>query len=45
MTAVQIVESRPARVFDRSVRETLAKWKFNPGTDGRSYDTEVEFKR
>lgn len=42
---VQIVEARPARVFDRSVRETLSKWKFNPGADGRVYDTEVEFKR
>jgi len=45
VTGVQIIESRPARVFDRTVRETLAKWKFNPGTDGRSYDTEVDFKR
>lgn len=42
---VQIVEARPARVFDRSVRETLSKWKFNTGADGRTYDTEVEFKR
>lgn len=42
---VQIVEARPARVFDRSVRETLSKWKFNAGADGRVYDTEVEFKR
>jgi TonB family protein len=45
VTNVQIVEARPARVFDRSVRETLARWKFNAGSDGRSYDTEVEFKR
>lgn len=45
VTNVQIVEARPARVFDRSVRETLGKWKFNSGADGRSYDTEVEFKR
>ncbi|MDX2220412.1 MAG: TonB family protein [Burkholderiales bacterium] len=45
VTNVQIVEARPARVFDRSVRETLSKWKFNSGADGRTYDTEVEFKR
>ena len=45
VTNVQIVEARPARVFDRSVRETLGKWKFNAGTDGRSYETEVEFRR
>lgn len=42
---VQIIEARPARIFDRSVRETLSKWKFNAGADGRVYDTEVEFKR
>lgn len=45
VTNVQIVEARPARVFDRTVRETLSKWKFNTGADGRTYDTEVEFKR
>lgn len=45
VTSVQIVEARPARVFDRSVRETLSRWKFNAGSEGRSYDTEVEFKR
>lgn len=45
VTNVQITEARPARIFDRSVRETLSKWKFNNGADGRTYDTEVEFKR
>lgn len=45
VTNVQIVEARPTRVFDRSVRDTLSKWKFNTGADGRTYDTEVEFKR
>jgi TonB family protein len=45
VTSVQILEARPARVFDRTVRDTLARWKFNPGNDNRSYDTEVEFRR
>lgn len=45
VTGVQIVESRPARIFDRAVRETLGHWKFNAGTDNRSYETEVEFRR
>jgi TonB family protein len=45
VTNVQIVEARPARVFDRSVRDTLSRWKFNPGADNRTYDTEVEFRR
>jgi periplasmic protein TonB len=45
VTNVQIVEARPTRVFDRAVRDSLGKWKFNNGTDGRTYDTEVDFKR
>ena len=45
VTGVQIVEARPARVFDRAVRESLGRWRFNPGADGRSYQTEVEFRR
>ncbi len=45
VTNVQIVEARPARVFDRAVRDSLSRWRFNAGADGRSYQTEVEFRR
>lgn len=45
VTNVAILEARPARVFDRTVRDTLSKWKFNAGADNRTYDTEVEFRR
>ena len=45
VTNVLIVEARPARVFDRAVRDTLGRWKFNSGAEGRSYETEVEFRR
>ena len=45
VTNVQIVEARPNRVFDRAVRDSLGKWKFNNGADGRTYDTEIDFKR
>ena len=41
---VVIVEARPARVFDRSVSQALQRWKFNPGAEGRTYETEVNFK-
>ena len=41
---VVIVEARPARVFDRSVSQALQRWKFNPGAEGRTYETEVSFK-
>jgi len=26
------------------VQSALARWKFNPGADNRSYETEVGFK-
>ncbi len=44
VTNVAIVQAQPARVFDRSVQSALARWKFNPGADNRSYETEVGFK-
>ncbi len=42
---VTILQARPLRVFDRSVVSALSLWKFNPGADGRTYDTEVSFAR
>lgn len=41
---VVILEARPTRVFDRSVSQALQRWKFNPGAEGRTYETEVNFK-
>lgn len=41
---VVIVEARPSRVFDRSVTQALTRWKFNPGAEGRTYETEINFK-
>jgi periplasmic protein TonB len=45
VTDVQIVEAKPPRIFDRAVRASLAKWKFNAGDANRSYETVIEFKR
>lgn len=45
VTNVAIVQARPLRVFDRSVTTALSRWKFNPGAEGRTYDTEVAFQR
>jgi TonB family protein len=45
VTNVVIVSSRPARIFDREVTSTLQRWKFNPGADGRSFETEINFQR
>ena len=44
VSSVVIVEAKPTRVFDRAVTQALLRWKFNPGTDGRTYETEVNFK-
>ena len=45
VTAVRVVDARPQGVFDRAVRETLARWKFPRGEAGRQFDTEIEFRR
>lgn len=45
VTAVRIVESQPPRVFDRAVSDTLARWRFAPGPDARTFDAEIAFKR
>ncbi len=45
VTSVTIVTARPARVFDRGVQTALQRWKFNPGADGRSFETEINFQR
>lgn len=33
------------RVFDRAVRDALARWRFPPGTSGRTTTVDVAFKR
>ena len=45
VSAVTIIAARPARVFDREVQTALQRWKFNPGTDGRTFETEINFQR
>jgi TonB family protein len=45
VTNVAIVQARPLRVFDRAVTNALSRWKFNPGAEGRTYETEVSFSR
>jgi len=42
---VQILHSDPPRVFDQEAIRTLQRWRFNTGTDGRTYETELEFRR
>jgi TonB family protein len=45
VTRVEILESRPRRVFDRAVSSALAQWKFNAGRPGRVIETEIAFRR
>ena len=42
---VAILASTPPRVFDREVRATLSRWKFDSGVDGRIADQEIKFQR
>jgi periplasmic protein TonB len=42
---VEILEAYPPRVFDRAVVSALTQWRFTEGAAGRTYDTEVEFRR
>ena len=44
VTNVAILQAQPPRVFDRAVQLALERWKFNPGTEGRTFDTEIGFK-
>ncbi len=45
VTRVEIIEANPRRLFDRAVVKTLSQWKFAPGTDGRSMEIDVNFRR
>jgi periplasmic protein TonB len=45
VTKVTVLQAQPPRIFDRAVTASLSRWKFNPGADNRSYDTEISFKR
>ena len=44
VTSVAILQAQPPRVFDRAVQQALGRWKFNPGPEGRTFDTEIGFK-
>lgn len=43
--SVSIISARPPRIFDREVQQTLQRWKFNQGAEGRTYETEIAFQR
>ena len=45
VTAVDIVDAQPRRVFDRAVTRTLARWTFEPGANGRTTEIEIAFRR
>ena len=45
VTRVEIIEANPRRLFDRAVVKTLSQWKFAPGSDGRTMEIDVNFRR
>ncbi|HEY3583270.1 MAG TPA: energy transducer TonB, partial [Casimicrobiaceae bacterium] len=44
VSSVEIVDSSH-RAFDRTVREALSHWRFEPGTASRTTTVDVAFKR
>lgn len=42
---VEILEAEPRRVFDRAVVRSLSTWRFDAGSDGRSVEIDVSFRR
>jgi protein TonB len=45
VASVEIVDSQPRRVFDRTVSRTLSRWTYEPGAPGRTADVEIAFDR
>ena len=45
VTRVTILSADPPEMFDREATRSLRLWRFNIGADGRTYETEVDFKR
>jgi TonB family protein len=45
VSAVDIVDAEPRRVFDRAVTRSLLRWTFAPGADGRTTQVEIAFRR
>ena len=41
---VTILSSDPPGVFDREATRSLLLWRFNAGTDARTYEAEVDFR-
>lgn len=44
VSSVEIVEASH-RAFDRTVRDALSRWRFEPGTTGRTTTVDVAFRR
>ena len=45
VTAVEIVEANPPRVFDRTVRSALQQWRYEPTGEAFSTAAEISFSR
>lgn len=45
VTHVDVIHSDPPRVFDQEAIRALQRWRFNTGADGRTYETDLQFRR
>ena len=45
VTAVEIVNAEPKRLFDEAVVQALSQWRYVEGRAGRTIDVEIAFAR
>jgi protein TonB len=45
VTGVDIIESNPPRVFDRTVRSALQQWRYEPTGEAFTVQAEISFSR
>ena len=45
VTAVEVINAEPKRVFDEAVVPALSQWRYAEGRPGRRVDVEIAFNR
>jgi len=45
VTAVEVINAEPKRVFDEAVVQALSQWRYAEGRPGRRVDVEIAFNR
>jgi TonB family protein len=45
VTNVTVLSADPPGYFEKEAARSLQRWRFNAGASGRSYETDLDFKR